>query len=469
MILKQFYLPCLAHASYLIGDESTGTATVVDPQRDTDQYITFASAHGLKIKYVFLTHLHADFVAGHLELRNRVGATICLGAAAKAAYAFTPFRDGDTLEFGRVRLKILETPGHTPESISVVVYDLDASETQPHAVLTGDTLFIGDVGRPDLRAALGWSATDLGSMLFDSLHTKLLALPDATLVYPAHGAGSLCGKAISKETVSALGEQRRLNYALQPMSKEAFIRVVTADQPDAPAYFNYDAVLNSEERPTLDQALAREMNPLALDAVLELQAAGAQILDTRDASEFASAHLAGSINIGLVGQYATWAGTVLDRTHPIVIIADPGRENESALRLGRIGFDHVAGYLKDGLQSLESRPELVAFTERLSAPYAAELMSSSQPPLIIDVRAPREREQKRIAESLGIPLNHLADQLAKLPRDRTLLVYCAGGYRSSIAASLLQSRGFNSVGEIAGGIVGWEAANLPIQTVPALQ
>ena len=334
MILKQFYLPCLAHASYVIGDEKSATAVVVDPQRDTDQYITFSTERGLTIKYVFLTHLHADFVAGHLELRDRVGAAICLGAAAKAAYAFRPFRDGDTLEFGSIRLMVLETPGHTPESISIVVYDLDASDTEPNAVLTGDTLFIGDVGRPDLRAALGWSAADLGSMLYDSLHTKLLALPNTTLVFPAHGAGSLCGKAISKETVSTIGEQRRLNYALQPMSKEAFIHVVTADQPDAPAYFNYDAVLNSEERPTLDQALAREMNPLSLDSVLEMQAAGAQILDTRDASEFASAHLAGSINIGLVGQYATWAGTVLDRTHPIVIIADPGRENESALRLG---------------------------------------------------------------------------------------------------------------------------------------
>ena len=441
----------------------TGTAAVVDPQRDTDQYIAFAAEHALKIKHVFLTHLHADFVAGHLELRDRVGATIYLGAAAKAAYAFTPLHDGDILEFGRVRLKVLETPGHTPESISIVVYDLNASDTQPHAVLTGDTLFIGDVGRPDLRAALGWSATELGGMLFDSLHTKLLALPDQSLVYPAHGAGSLCGKAISKETVSTLGEQRRSNYALQPMSKEAFIQVVTADQPEAPAYFNYDAVLNSQERPTLDQALAREMNPLTLDAVLELQAAGAQILDTRDAAEFASAHLAGSINIGLVGQYATWAGTVLDRKHPIVIIADPGRENESAIRLGRIGFDHVAGYLQDGLHSLESRPELIAFTERLSAPFAAELLSSAQPPLAIDVRAPREREQKHIAGSLSIPLNHLAENLEKLPKDRPLLVYCAGGYRSSIAASLLQRGGFDHVGEIAGGIAGWEAAKLPVQ------
>jgi rhodanese-related sulfurtransferase len=397
-----------------------------------------------------------------LELRNRVGATIYLGAAAKAGYAFTPVRDGDILEFGRVRLKVMETPGHTPESISIVVYDLNISDSQPNAVLTGDTLFIGDVGRPDLRAALGWSAIELGGMLFDSVHAKLLALPDQILVYPAHGAGSLCGKALSKETVSTLGEQRRSNYALQPMSKEEFVHVVTADQPEAPAYFNYDAVLNSQERPTLDQALAREMNPLTLDAVLLLQADGAQILDTRDAGEFASAHLLGSINIGLVGQYATWAGTVLDRNHPIVIIADPGRENESAIRLGRIGFDHVAGYLQNGLQSLESRPELIAFTDRLSAQYAAELLSSNQPPLAIDVRAPREREQKHIAGSLGLPLNHLLENINTLPKSRPLLVYCAGGYRSSIAASLLQGSGFEIVSEIAGGITAWEAAKLPV-------
>lgn len=466
MILKQFYLPCLAHASYVIGDEQqTGIAAVVDPQRDTDQYVAFAAENALTIKYVFLTHLHADFVAGHLELRDRVGAAICLGAAAKAQYVFTPFRDGDALEFGGVRLKVLETPGHTPESISILVYDLNScTSRRPHAVLTGDTLFIGDVGRPDLRAALGWSAAQLGSMLFDSLHTKLLALPDESLVYPAHGAGSLCGKALSKETVSTLGEQRRSNYALRPMSKEAFIAVVTADQPDAPAYFTYDAVLNSEERPTLNEALAREMNPLTLERVLELHAQGAQILDTRDPAEFASAHLAGSINIGLGGQYATWVGTVLDREHPIVIIATPGRENEAAVRLGRIGFDHVAGYLKDGLHSLKLRPDLTTETERLSAPFAAEILSSSQPPLLIDVRAPRERDQKHIAGSMGVPLNHLTELLDELPKDRRLLVYCAGGYRSSIAASLLQSRGFPRVSEIAGGIAGWEAAKLPIQT-----
>ena len=462
MIFKQFYLNCLAHASYLIGDEQTGTAAVVDPQRDVDRYLDFAAEHGLRIRHVFLTHLHADFVAGHLELRDRVGATIYLGAQAQTAYPFSPLNDGTVIEFGRVRLKALETPGHTAESVSILVYDLERGADEPYAVLTGDTLFIGDVGRPDLRVALGWSAADLGGLLFDSLRSKLLALPDASLVYPAHGAGSLCGRAISKETVSTMGEQRRSNYALQPMSKEVFVQLVTADQPEAPPYFTYNAVLNSQERPTLDEALEREMNPLTLERVLELQAGGAQVLDTREPDEFASAHLAGSINIGLSGQYATWAGTVLSQEQPIVIIANPGHENESAVRLGRIGFDHVAGYLKDGVRSLESRPELTVETERVSAPLAATLLSSAEPPVVLDVRAPREREQKTIEGSVSIPLNHLAERAGELPKNRPLLVYCAGGYRSSIAASLLQRSGFDHVSEIAGGIGGWEAAKLPV-------
>ncbi|HEX8524066.1 MAG TPA: MBL fold metallo-hydrolase [Tepidisphaeraceae bacterium] len=464
MILKQFYLGCLAHASYVIGDESSRVAVVVDPQRDTDQYLAFAAEHGLAIKHVFLTHLHADFIAGHLELRDRAGASIHLGASAKAQYPFQPMRDGDVLDLGRVRLKVLETPGHTPESISILVYDLGVSDTEPHAVLTGDTLFIGDVGRPDLRASLGWSAQQLGAMLYDSLHTKLLPLPDESLIYPAHGAGSLCGKSLSKETVSTLGQQRQSNYALQPMTKEQFIQVVTADQPDTPAYFTYDAVRNSEERPTLENTLAREMHPLTLDELLKLQAAGAQILDTRDPGEFAAAHLAGSINIGLGGQYATWAGTVLDRQHPIVIIADPGREKEAAVRLGRIGFDHVAGYLEHGMQSLASKPELTVTTARWSAPLAAELLASSKAPLAVDVRTPREREQKHIRESVSLPLSRLTAQMETLPKGRPLLVYCAGGYRSSIGASLLQRAGFTDVSELAGGIAAWEAAKLPVQS-----
>lgn len=467
MIFKQFYLGCLAHASYLIGDEASHTAAVVDPQRDVDGYLTFAAEHGLHIKHVFLTHLHADFVAGHLELRDRAGATIYLGAKARAAYAFSPLPEGAVVEFGAVRLQILETPGHTPESISILVYDLARSQREPYAVLTGDTLFVGDVGRPDLRAALGWSAADLGALLYDSLRVKLLPLPDSTLVYPAHGAGSLCGKAISQETVSTIGAQRQFNYALQPMNQAAFLQLVTADQPEAPPYFTYDAVLNSEERRTLDDVLAHELNALSLDRALELHANGAQLLDTREPAEFASSHLAASINIALSGQYATWAGTLLDRSRPIVIIANPGRENESAVRLGRIGFDNIAGFLKDGVRSLEKRPDLERSTERLSAPLAAERLGGGTAPVTIDVRTPRERDEKHIEGSLGIPLNHLVEHLTQLQRDRPILLYCAGGYRSSIAASILQANGFDRVSEIAGGLAAWEAASLPMRKAAA--
>jgi len=463
LILKQFYLGCLAHASYLIGDEKTGTAAVVDPQRDIGIYLAFAAEHKLQIKHVFLTHLHADFVAGHLELRDQLGAKIYLGAKAQAEYKFTPMADGSAVEFGRVRMKALETPGHTPESISIAVYDLDKSETEPHAILTGDTLFVGDVGRPDLRAALGWSATDLGALLYDSLQTKILPLPDASLVYPAHGAGSLCGKAISKETVSTIGEQRRVNYALQPMSKKAFIELVTADQPEAPPYFVYDAVLNSKERATLDEALERELKPLELERILELRANGAQILDTREPEEFAAAHLAGSTNIGLSGQYATWAGTILNREKPIVIIANPGREAESAVRLGRIGFDNVAGYLKGGMESFSSRDELTRKSERYSAAFAAEILASREAPQFLDVRTPREREGKMIEGSVNIPLNRLPERVGELDKNRPVLVHCAGGYRSSIAASLLEQAGFSDVSEIAGGLAAWELAKLPVK------
>jgi glyoxylase-like metal-dependent hydrolase (beta-lactamase superfamily II)/rhodanese-related sulfurtransferase len=463
VILQQFYLNCLAHASYLIGDENAKVAAVVDPQRDIDQYLAFAEQHGLRIAHVVLTHFHADFLAGHLELRDRTGATIYLGAAARAEYAFTPLADGDLIQFGHVKLQCLATPGHTAESISLLVYNLAANVIEPAAVLTGDTLFIGDVGRPDLRVALGWSASELGSMLYDSIRTKLLPLSDTTLVYPAHGAGSLCGKALSKETVSTIGEQRRNNYALQPMTKNAFIELVTADQPDAPPYFTYDAVLNTKERQTLDEAMSIGSNALTLDDVLTLQATGVQVLDSREATDFAAAHLKGSINIGLGGQFATWAGTVLDRERPIVVVADPGREREAIMRLGRIGFDRVIGYLKGGLLSLETRPDLTATTERLSAQVAADRLASVAPPQLLDVRAPREYAARHIAGSVHVPLNHLTERVAELDAARPVLIHCAGGYRSSIAASLLQQRGFAAVSEIAGGIAAWETAGLPVQ------
>jgi len=464
MFLKQYYLGCLAHASYLIADEASGTAIVVDPQRDIQQYIDDANRLGVQIRHVFLTHFHADFLAGHLELRDRCGADIRLGSQAQAEYKFIPMKDGDTLDFPGLRLQILETPGHTIESISILVFDLQKSHDKPYAVLTGDTLFIGDVGRPDLRASLGWTAEELGAHLYDSLHDKLLPLPDETLVYPAHGAGSLCGKNISSDTVSTLGDQRRFNYALQPMTREQFIRIVAADQPDAPAYFTYDAILNTRERPTLEKSLQQVLQPVELDEVLAMGDAGAQLLDVRDATEYAKGHIAGSINIGLGGQYATWAGTVLDTARPIVIIAEPGREEEAALRLGRIGFDNVKGYLRDGMEALTERPDLVWSTERVSAPMLAEELASPNPPLVVDIRAPREWNASHLSDSINLPLTQLQQRIHEIPRNRRIAVHCAGGYRSSIAASILNQYGITNLIELAGGITAWEAAKFPVVT-----
>jgi len=461
MTLKQYYLGCLAHASYLIADEASGEAAIVDPQRDVDEYVEDAKRLGVKIHHVFLTHFHADFVAGHLELRDREGARIYVGARGEAEYAFTPMENGDAVELGpNVRLEVLETPGHSPESISIVVYDREHDAEQPFAVLTGDTLFIGDVGRPDLRAALGWSAEELGAMLYDSLHEKLLPLPDATLVYPAHGAGSLCGKNLSTETVSTLGVQRRYNYALQPMTKEEFVAVVTADQPDSPAYFTYDAILNTKERPTLEQTLERELRPLSLEEALRLANAGAQVLDTRDPADFEGAHLAGSVNIGLGGSYATWAGTLLDSGRPIVVVAEPGREEEAAIRLGRIGFDNVAGYLQGGMAMLEARPDLVERIERVTAATVAEQLGSGEAPFLLDVRSEQEFRGKRIEGAENIPLSRLLARLEEVPRDREVVCTCATGYRSAIAASLLRREGLEEVADLVGGLNAWEASKL---------
>ena len=462
MILKQYYLGCLAHASYLIADQASGEAAVVDPQRDIDQYVDDAAELGCQIRHVFLTHMHADFIAGHLELRDREGASIYLGAQASAEYEFTPMADGDQVPVGTVLLEVLETPGHSPESISILVYDPDHGINKPYAVLTGDTLFIGDVGRPDLRASLGWSADRLASMLFDSLRGKLLPLPDETLVYPAHGAGSLCGKNLSTDTVSTIGVQRSYNYALQPMSRERFVELVTTDQPDTPAYFTYDAVLNSRERPTLDETLERELQPLSLAQLRAMVDERAQLLDTREAAEFDGAHLEGALNIGLGGSFATWCGTLLDPERPVVVIAEPGRELEAATRLGRIGFDRVAGYLVGGMQQLDAAPDLLGRTERITAGSLAEQLGSERPPVLIDVRNPGEWNTSHIDGAVNVPLSQLAGRVAELPRDRPLVVYCASGYRSSVAVSLLKREGLLDVANLVGGLGAWEAAKLAI-------
>jgi hydroxyacylglutathione hydrolase len=460
MILKQYYLGCLAHASYLVADEDSGAAAVIDPQRDVEQYLEDAERLGCQIEHVFLTHFHADFIAGHLELRELAGAEIHLGKRAEAEYEFAPLGDRDVVELGEVRLEVLETPGHSPESISILVYDPAHSTTEPYAVLTGDTLFIGDVGRPDLRASLGWSAQELGELLYDSVHRKLARLPDETLVYPAHGAGSLCGKNISTDTVSTIGVQRAYTYAMQPMNRARFVEIVTADQPDAPDYFTYDAVLNTRERPTLEQSLERELQALSLPEVLALAEQGAQLLDTREPAQFEGAHLLGSVNIGLGGSFATWCGTLLDRERPIVVIAEPGRELEAATRLGRIGLDNVAGYLDGGMQAVEDESDaIVGRTERITAGSLSEQLGGAQSPLVVDVRTPGEWQAGHIDGSINVPLSRLVRDLARLPEDRPAVVYCASGYRSAIAASVLRREGRIAVADLVGGLPGWEASH----------
>ncbi len=466
MNIQQYYLACLSHASYMITDDKTKTAAVVDPQRDIDQYLAEAKAGGYAIKHVFLTHFHADFIAGHIELRDRAGATIHLGNRAQAEFDCVHLKDGDTIEFGDVRLEIMETPGHTPEGISILVYDLAKSDKEPLAVLTGDTLFIGDVGRPDLLASVGVTADELADMLYDSITTKLVKLPDATLVYPAHGAGSMCGKSLSKETVSTIGEQRKFNYALQPMSREDFKKIVTADQPEAPEYFVHDAILNRKERASLDEAMQKTLKALSLDEVLAMQKAGAQILDVRDGLDFEGGHLRGALNIALSGKYATWAGSMLATDKPIIVIGEEGGEQEAVMRLGRIGFDNVGGFLRGGMNALASHDDLVERTERITAPALAEWLEGKRAdagpaPTVVDVRSEAEYAGGHIAGSRNIPLPHLDERVGEVPAGKPIVVHCEGGYRSAIAASLLQKFGRKDVRDLVGGYKAWLAAKLP--------
>ncbi|MEY4187285.1 MAG: putative polyketide biosynthesis zinc-dependent hydrolase PksB [Planctomycetota bacterium] len=461
MIIKQYYLSCLAHASYLIADERSKIAAVVDPQRDIQQYLDDAAAAGYTIRYVFLTHFHADFLAGHIELRNQAGAQICLGNRAGAEFEHLALKDGDNIMLGDVRIQIMETPGHTPEGISLLVFDQTRSTTEPHAVLTGDTLFIGDVGRPDLLASIGVTADELAAMLYNSVN-RLRQLPDATLVYPAHGAGSLCGKALSKDTVSTIGEQKKFNYALQPMPFEQFRTLVTAEQPEAPGYFVYDAIRNRQERPDLDQTMHKSLQALPLQQVLRLQQAKAQLLDVRDAIDFAGASLKGTLQIGLQGKYATWCGSLLNHDDPIVVIGDDN-EQEAVVRLGRIGFDNVVGYLQDGMQSLQQHPELIQTVPRITAAALAELLQQ-EPPFVLDVRSEKEYAIVHLQGSSNVPLTHLRERLQEIPADRPVVVHCEGGYRSAIACSILLQAGRTNVSDLVGGIKAWIATKLP--TIP---
>jgi rhodanese-related sulfurtransferase len=338
------------------------------------------------------------------------------------------------------------------------VYDLAKDRAKPQAVLTGDTLFVGAVGRPDLMASVGVSAEELARMLYRSLREKLLALPDETVVYPGHGPGSACGKGMSSETTSTIGAQRRTNPALQPMDEAAFVRLMTTDLPSAPAYFGFDAELNKKERRTLDTVLAESLRPLALDEAERQVASGALVLDTRDADSFARGHWKGAVHIGLTGQYASWAGTLLDPATPLVIVAEPGKEHESAMRLGRIGFDRVAGFLDGGYAALAARPELVARDGRLDPPGLRRRLDAPRAPLVVDVRTPDEWSAGHIDGALHVPLNRLPAELERVPRDRELVCVCKGGYRSSIAKSLLERAGYEPLSDLRGGMDAWKAA-----------
>ena len=449
MFFHQFYLGCLSHASYLIGDEKTGTAIVVDPQRDTEQYVTMAAKQGLRIEHVFLTHFHADFLAGHLELRDKFGAQLYVGHRGNTEYEVTPLRQGDRFEWGDIAIEVRETPGHTPESVCLLVFDDVTPGADPYGVLTGDTLFIGDVGRPDLFGSVGTTANELAALLYESLHTQLMPLPDETRVYPAHGAGSMCGKNLSTETSSTIGAQRHTNVALKAGSVEEFVALVTADQPEAPAYFSIDAMLNQKERPTLEGQIERALHGYPIDDFLK-RAEGGQILDVRDDETFAAAHLPGSINIGLDGRFATWCGSVLDPEKPIWGIAPTGREREAILRLGRIGFDHAAGYL-------ENAEAVLATAETRSFDRFSPESLAGESVMRVDVRQPGEFAAGHLEQSTSMPLAQVLRRIDELPRETPIAFICKTGYRSATAISLLEREGFTNLIDLHGGVDRWLA------------
>jgi len=457
MYFQQFYLTCLSHASYMLGSE--GVACVVDPQRDVSLYIDEARAQGLKIENVIETHLHADFVCGHRELAERTGAKIYLGAAAGATFPHVDVRDGDQIRFGRVILRFLETPGHTLESISIVIVDLDRGD-KPWAVLTGDTLFIGDVGRPDLSKDK--TPQELAGMLFDSLHSKLLPLGDDVEVYPAHGAGSLCGKQMRPERQSTIGKERASNYALRPSTKDEFVRLLTAELPERPGYFALDAEMNRTGAPAL-----AELSPLAgltADQVLDRQRVGAVVLDTRPAMQFGAGHIPGAVNIPLGGQYASSAATLLGLDKEIVLVAEEEAAlEESRMRLARVGMEHVVGSLKGGMAQWAAEQKPAAQIAQIAAEELnRELAASPDSIQVVDVRRKPEWEQGHIGGALHKPLDRLESMLGDLKRDRPIVVHCKGGYRSGIACSLIQRAGFENVTNLIGGLDAWQACRLPV-------
>ncbi len=458
MYFAQHYLDCLSQASYLVGDETTGQAILVDPRRDIAEYLADAADHGLTIVGVINTHFHADFLSGHLEMAEATGAWIGYGPGAQAEFPIRSLQDGERITLGEGTLEIMHTPGHTPESISVLVYE-HADDAAAYGVLTGDALFIGDVGRPDLLASIGFTADELSHQLYDSVQRKLMGLPDVVRVFPAHGAGSACGKNLSTEKQSTIGEQRRFNYACQPMSEPDFVALVTAGQPPAPDYFVYDAVLNRKDRAVYDAR--RPIPALDAPALVAAVADGAIVVDAREAPEFAAGHLTGALNIPADGRFAETAGMVLEPTDSVIVMAPGDSAQEVAVRLARIGFDRVIGYVPGVETFLIEHPDLTSRASRLTARQLAGALASPHPPLVVDVRNGAERDAGLIPGSLHLPLAQLHRRVGEIPADRPVVAYCAGGWRSSVAASLLRRHGNPDVSDLLGGFAAWSATVQP--------
>jgi hydroxyacylglutathione hydrolase len=449
----QYYLDCLSHASYLIADEITGRAVVVDPQRDVAEYLADAKELGLSIELVIETHFHADFLSGHLELAKATGAKIVYSSVAETEFESMGVVDGQRYSLGEVTLEFRHTPGHTPESLSIVVYE-HADDEIPYGVLTGDALFIGDVGRPDLLASIGFTREELADKLYDSLHNQLMTLPDATRVYPAHGAGSACGKNLSTELWSTIGDQKETNYALRAPDKQTFMELVTEGQPPAPSYFVYDAILNRKNRELLDET--KMPTAMTHQQVRDAIDSGAVLVDGRTPEEFALGHLRHVINVGLEGRYAEFAGSVLPSDVDIVLFTEPGHELEGKNRLARIGFDRVIGYLDEPYRAMFEHQDDVQVASRLTARAFDERAAEMTDLQIVDVRHPGEVAAGTIPNAIAIPVGQLPTRFGELDPAKPTVVYCAGGYRSSVAASLLRHNGFADVSDILGGFGAWE-------------
>jgi hydroxyacylglutathione hydrolase len=453
--VERFYLGCLAHASYMVASE--GVAAIIDPQRDVDIYIEAAAGKGWKIEHIIETHLHADFVSGHLELAQRTGAQIYLGAGSGAQFPHVSVRDGDEIRFGQCCLRFLQTPGHTLESICIQMNDAGDPD-RPADVFTGDTLFVGDVGRPDLSGT--HTPQQLAALLFESLHKKLLTLPDETRVYPAHGAGSLCGRQMGTESFSTIGQQKRSNYALMPKTCEEFVHLLTDNLTSAPEYFSQEVALNKMGAAPLSGLPT--LPPLTADAVLALQREGAVVVDTRVMTEYGAAHVPGSIHISLTGQYASWAARIIGLNTTLIFVGeDPEQVNESRMRVARVGMEKVAGYLEDGVAGWVNAGYQLESTPQLTVQDLAGLCAEAPEEIVVlDVREASERDGGMIEGSQWIPLGKLKARAAELDNELPVVVYCRSGYRSSIATSILRRAGFRNVANVIGGFDAWKAAGL---------